>query len=130
MRREVMVARLLPDGRAEVVMNRPSACGGSCAACGGCEARQAAATAENPIGAQPGETVVIEGSTRRLLAMAAAVYVLPLVLLALGWGLTQWLWQRPGIGAIGGFLLGVAGTLWFGRREAARAPVYRIVARR
>ena len=49
MRREVMVARLLPDGRAEVVMDRPSACGGSCAACGGCEARQAAATAENPI---------------------------------------------------------------------------------
>ena len=73
MRREVLVTALLPDGRAEVVMDRPSACGGSCASCGGCPSRQARAVADNPIHAQPGEWVQIEGSDRRLLAMTAVV---------------------------------------------------------
>ena len=36
MRRDVIVVRLLPDDRAEVAMERPSACGGNCASCGGC----------------------------------------------------------------------------------------------
>ena len=130
MRREVLVTTLLPDGRAEVVMDRPSACGGSCASCGGCPSRQARAVADNPIHAQPGEWVQIEGSDRRLLAMTAVVYLLPLALLIGGWLLAEALWQLPGPGALGGFALGVAAVIAYGRRAARHPPVYSIVARR
>ena len=45
--------------------------------------------ADNPIHAQPGEWVQIEGSDRRLLAMTAVVYLLPLALLIGGWLLAE-----------------------------------------
>lgn len=130
MRRDVLVAQLLPDNRAEVVMDRPSACGGNCSSCGGCAGNQARAVVDNSIGARPGEIVTIEGANGRLLAMTAVVYMLPLVLLIGGWVLSELLWQLPGPGAFVGFLLGVVLVVCYGRREAKRPPVYRIVARR
>lgn len=130
MRREVLVVRTLPNGRAEVVMDRPSACGGSCESCGGCAGSRAAAIAENLIGAQPGEIVEIEGRTQRLLVMTAIVYLLPLALLAVGLALTALLWHSPAPGAMVGFAAGVLLVILYGRRESRQPPVYRIVARR
>lgn len=129
MQREVLVARLLPDGRAEVVMDRPSACGGSCETCGGCAGSRATAVAENPLDARPGDTVVIEGATTRLLGMTAMVYLMPLALLLGGWLLGEAL-QMPALGAVVGLLLGVMLVVLYGRREAHRPPVYRIIAKR
>ncbi len=130
MRRDVIVVRLLPDDRAEVAMERPSACGGNCASCGGCADSRVLAVADNRFGASLGEEVVIEGAARRLIAMTAMVYLLPLALLAAGWGLSELLWQRPGPGAAVGLALGIAAVVLYGRRQAKQPPVYRIVARR
>ena len=78
----VRVHRLHPDGRAEVFLVRESACSGDCHKCSGCGAQQQTLqlTAENPIGARPGETVRLHSSTAAVLKAAAVVYLLPLVL--------------------------------------------------
>ncbi|MDD4772964.1 MAG: SoxR reducing system RseC family protein [Eubacteriales bacterium] len=64
---------------ATVEVKRPSACAGcarsgSCLACG----KIVTATARNDIGALPGDTVSVESSSSRIIAYAAAVFVLPI----------------------------------------------------
>ncbi|MCD8004101.1 MAG: SoxR reducing system RseC family protein [Oscillospiraceae bacterium] len=82
------VKRLLDGGRAEILVHRQSACGHSCEACGGCgpEAQaKVAAVAENPPAAQPGDTVLVESESGRVLSLAAALYLFPVLLLFVGY---------------------------------------------
>ena len=63
---------------ATVEVKRPSACSGckrsgSCLACG----KIVTETARNDIGALTGDTVTVESSSSRIIAYAAAVFVLP-----------------------------------------------------
>lgn len=76
------VERLLPDGRAEISVARQSACAHDCHDCAGCGATAAPVIAEavNPIHAQPGQKVVVESSTKKLLGVIALVYILPFFL--------------------------------------------------
>ena len=46
------------------------------------------ARARNDIGAQPGDKVVVESSTRKIFGVVALVYVLPVVLFLLGYFLS------------------------------------------
>ena len=78
------VEKLLPGGYAEIFVPRKSACGHDCEECAGCGMTGAAikARAKNDPNAQPGEKVVVESSTRKL------VYVLPVVCFLLGYFLS------------------------------------------
>ena len=78
----VRVVQVFPNGTAKVLRVRESACSGDCHKCSGCGAQQQTLqlTAENPIGARPGETVRLHSSTAAVLKAAAVVYLLPLVL--------------------------------------------------
>ena len=99
----VTVRALYPDGTAEVACRRASACGGDCGHCGGCtNAQTVLVRAYNPIGAKPGDRVVVESASCQVLGAAAAVYLLP-VLFLLG-------------GAIG-FALGLTPAVWMDRRR-------------
>lgn len=86
MERIVKVLSLNPEGTAEVVGSRSSACGESCAHCGGCGEGQKVirVTAHNPIGAKPGDRVRLESSTTKVVALAWLVYLLPVVCLVAG----------------------------------------------
>lgn len=81
------VEKILPTGLAEVSVPRKSACGHDCEECAGCVVSGAAvrAFARNPIGARPGDKVVIESSTKKLFSMMLVVYMLPLLLFLLGY---------------------------------------------
>ena len=85
----VIVQRILPEGRAQVACQRKSACSGDCHKCAGCGAAKETVeiTARNPIGASPGDLVVIRSASGPVLAAAAVLYLLPLVLFFLGYGL-------------------------------------------
>lgn len=85
------VEKLLPDGYAEISVPRKSACGHDCEECAGCGMTGAAihARARNDAGAQPGDKVVVESSTKKLLGVAALVYLLPVVGFLLGYFLTE-----------------------------------------
>ena len=81
------VQRILSNGMAEIAVPRKSACGHDCEECAGCgiSGSSVLASAANPIGAVPGEKVIVETSTRQLLGIIALVYSVPLVLFLVGY---------------------------------------------
>ena len=85
------VEKDLGGGYAEVSVPRKSACGHDCEECAGCGMTGAAikARARNDIGAQPGDKVVVESSTKKIFGVVALVYVLPVVLFLLGYFLSE-----------------------------------------
>ncbi len=85
------IERDLGGGYAEISVPRKSACGHDCEECAGCGMTGAAikARARNDIGAQPGDKVVVESSTRKIFGVVALVYVLPVALFLLGYFLSE-----------------------------------------
>lgn len=84
------VEKILSGGYAEISVPRKSACGHDCEECAGCGMTGAAiyARAKNLPNAQPGQKVVVESSTGKLLGVVAVVYVLPVVFFLLGYFLS------------------------------------------
>ena len=110
MEQVVRVKRLMADGMAEVIRIRESACSGDCHKCSGCGAAQQTMllTAKNPIGARPGDMVVVSSDSSHVLKAAAVLYLLPLVLFLAGYLLGENLWQRGAVMGICGLVLGIA----------------------
>ena len=81
------VERILDAQRAEISVPRKSACGHDCEECAGCGVTGAAVRAKalNPIGAQPGQKVVVESSTKKMLHIVMLVYLTPIVLFLVGY---------------------------------------------
>ena len=87
MEQRVLVRRVLPEGRAEVVHVRQSACSGDCHKCAGCGAAQETMvfTVKDPIGVRPGDVVIVSSESAPVLLSAAVLYLLPLVLFIAGY---------------------------------------------
>lgn len=92
----VRVRRLLPDGMAEVIRVRESACSGDCHQCSGCGAAKETLVlqAGNPIDAKPGDLVKIQSASTPVLKAATVLYILPLVMFLLGYLLGEHLWGK------------------------------------
>ncbi len=84
------VEEILSGGYAMISVPRKSACGHDCEECAGCGMTGAAikAKAKNKAGAQPGQKVIVESSTKKLLGVVALVYLLPVVLFLMGYFLS------------------------------------------
>ena len=117
----VKVQRCDPDGTARVLHIRQSACSGDCHKCSGCGAVQESMlfTANNPIGARPGDVVVVEAKTGPVLAAAAMLYVLPLVLFFVGCILGT-LWNQMLLTGGVGFVLGIVLAVLYDRLIAKK----------
>ena len=113
----VRVHRLHPDGRADIILVRESACSGDCHKCSGCGAAKETmiVTAENPIRAQVGDFVTLTSDTASIMKAVVAVYLVPLVLFFAGYGLGAALDISGGLVGGLGFFLGVAFAVWFDR---------------
>lgn len=85
------VEEILAGGYATISVPRKSACGHDCEECAGCGMTGAAikAKAKNTVNAQPGQKVIVESSTQKLLGVVALVYVLPVVCFLLGYFLSE-----------------------------------------
>ena len=118
----VRVHRLHPDGRADIILVRESACSGDCHKCSGCGAQKETmiVTAENPIRANVGDLVVVSSDTASVMKAVVAVYLIPMVLFFAGFGLGMALDRSAGLLGALGFGLGVACAVWFDRRTAKR----------
>lgn len=126
----VRVRRCFPDGTAQVLCVRQSACSGDCHKCSGCGAAQEALlfVADNPVGAKPGDMVRVESATAPVLKAAAVLYLMPLVLFFLGYFLGQQLALGALFGGLG-FALGVAGVVVYDRKVVRRQNIgYTITA--
>ena len=125
----VRVQKCNDDGTALVLHVRQSACSGDCHKCSGCGAVQEnlLLTANNPIGARPGQVVTVRSESGPVLAAAAVLYILPLVLFFAGYLLCHLLWQLGVLGGCVGFVLGICLAAVYDRRVASkRKPVYTI----
>lgn len=130
MQQRATVTRLLPAGRAELTVRRKSACSGDCHRCGGCGTVEQTLrlTAENPIGAQVGDRVLVESASGVVLTAAALVYLLPLAAFLGGYlaALSLGAWAF----AVGGvcFALGLLPALAYDRRVKRCPPRYTVVS--
>ena len=90
------VEKILDAGFVEISVPRKSACGHDCEECAGCGMTGAAihARASDPIGVKPGDKVVVQSETKKLLGVVALVYLLPVVAFLLGYFLSEGLLEK------------------------------------
>ncbi len=121
MEQRAKIQSITADGKARVLVIRESACSGDCHKCSGCGAVQEKLLfeAENPIGAKPGQLVIIRSDSAPVLAGAAVLYVLPLVLFFLGYFLGNMAGFGP-LAGCAGFVLGFLLAILFDRKVAAK----------
>lgn len=119
------VERILDEAHAEISVPRKSACGHDCEECAGCGISGALvyAKALNPIGALPGQKVMVESSTKNLLGIMALVYLIPVALFLAGYGFAA-VWNFNVIlrytVAVTGFVAGNLFAVLYDRRLRVR----------
>ena len=131
MEQTVRVREVHSDGTAAVIHVRESACSGDCHKCSGCGAAKESVifTADNPIGAAPGDLVRVESSTAPVLKAAVVLYVLPLILFFLGYWLGTLAGRFGPLGGGLGFVLGVIIVIAYDRLVLKKAELrYTITA--
>lgn len=118
----VRVCRLCDDGRAEVFRVRESACSGDCHKCSGCGAAKemVIVEADNPIGAQPGDLVTVSSDTKSVMTAVAVVYMLPVLLFFVGYGMGAAMGFSGGLVGCLGFVLGLLAAVWLDRSRAKK----------
>lgn len=125
----VRVQKCNDDGTAQVIHVRQSACSGDCHQCSGCGAAKETLTltAQNPIGARPGQVVTVHSQSGPVLLDAAMLYMMPLVLFFVGYLICQMLWTRGALGGCVAFVLGIVLATVYDRKVAAkRKTIYTI----
>ena len=90
MEQQAKVIRIVTDTVAKVAVKRKSACSGDCHTCHGCPHPDeiVMVNADNFVGAQVGDDVIVSSDTGRVLKLAAMLYLMPMVLFFLGYFLT------------------------------------------
>lgn len=129
------VRRIVSARKAEVAVLRETACGHDCASCGGCksgERPEVLALAENAAGAVPGDTVLVESASSRVLGIAAVVYLVPFLLFFGGYFLAGAMGQPDTasiVWGVAGIVLGAVVDLLLNRRlRRERKTALRIVS--
>ena len=88
MLQEAIITKIRDDGLAEVVVERLGICGGDCNGCEGCKYDHLMkSVVQNPIAANRGQHDMIETPTSGVVKGAFVLYVLPIVMLILGYAL-------------------------------------------
>ncbi len=135
MEQKAVVKRILSAQTAQVSLMRQLECGLSCKSCEGCPQKpkdEILSTAENPVGAVVGDVVRVQSNSGSAIGIAALVYLVPCVMLVLGYLLGA----RLGLGeggsvaaAFAGLLLGFVPAVLLDRTIARRGrPEFTIVA--
>ena len=87
MEQQAQVIRIVNETTARVAVKRKSACSGDCHTCHGCPHPDeiVMVDADNLVGAQKGDDVIIRSDTGRVLKLAAMLYLMPMVLFFVGY---------------------------------------------
>ncbi len=85
--KQIGVITEVQKNTAIVQIKRTSACGGKCASCSGCETTPHKVEVRNRIEAQIGQIVEIEMKDSRVLFAAFMIYIIPLMMLFVGYGI-------------------------------------------
>ena len=126
MTQEAVVTRVFPNNMAEVAVTRTTACGGNCGNCESCIFQSELKTlAKNSINARPGQKVIIESKSSRIYKAAMLVYILPMLLMVLGYALGAALSTGEGLGIALGFagLIAGAALIVLSERRKNKEPI-------
>ena len=119
------VEKIIDPTHVKIAVPRKSACGHDCEECAGCGMTGAAikAKAKNKAGAQPGQKVIVESSTQKMLGIVTLVYCIPIVLFLLGYLLPALSGAAVAVQytlAIIGFVAGVFFAILYDRKLRAK----------
>ena len=119
------VEKILPGGFVEISVPRKSACGHDCEECAGCGMTGAAihARAKDPVGVRPGQKVVVESDTKKMLKIVSFVYLIPVILFLAGYLIMLACSTSVAVqytAAVAGAVLGILLAIWYDRRVKAR----------
>ena len=132
MTQNATVIRLIDRRTAEVEVERGTACGGNCGACEACVFQNTIrATAANLVSALPGQQVVIESKTSQVLGAAMLLYLVPFILLFIGYAVGAALGLAEGgciLVAALFFALGVACNVIYQRRKKSSGITFDIIS--
>ena len=122
------VERIIDTDHAEISVPAESVNRHDCEECAGCGVSGAAvhAKAANPIGALPGQKVVVESSTQKMLGIVAFVYLIPVALFLAGYLLAALVTVSVAVQytiAIAAFLAGIGFAVLYDRRLKARGGI-------
>ena len=124
-----VVTRLLDNGRAEVSVERGTACGGHCEGCETCiYDTTLRISAVNELHARPGDRVILESGTVSVMGAAMLVYLVPLLLFFAGYAVGAAFGLPQGsciLASLAGLVIGSLLAVLIGRRT--REIVFRIV---
>ena len=127
MNQSAIVKKEIREGLAEVSLLRQVecglSCGGNCASCMQKPQGEILALASNPIGARPGQKVVVESSTKNMLRIVVLVYLIPVVLFLAGYVIMSLLTDSVAAQyavAAAGFAAGIVFAIFYDRRLRAR----------
>lgn len=83
------VEEVLDGGRVLIAVARQTACGHDCETCAGCGAQAGTVrtVAQDGVGVAVGDKVEVTSDNRRIIGVAALVYLLPIVTFLLGYGI-------------------------------------------
>ncbi len=126
MLQEAIITKIRDDGLAEVVVERSGICGGDCDECNSCRYEKLMKTlVQNPIDAHRGQHVYIEMPTSGVLKGAIYIYVIPLIMLFVGYFVGAFIGLGEGgciLAAFVGVVLGIAVAAFLGIRQHKGDP--------
>ena len=104
MTQDAIVLKTFSNGKAEVAVTRGTACGSNCGNCESCIYQNELHTeAINKIGAAKGQKVVLESRSALIYRAEFLVYILPMLMLVLGYVLAYTLGAGEGLCILSGF---------------------------
>ena len=99
------IVQKLHFNTAEVKITRSSACGESCASCGLCPGQTALVEAVNDVNAAVGDTVIIDMADKKVLGAAFLVYIVPIIMMIIGYFAGYVILKNETFGILTGFLM-------------------------
>ena len=127
MTQDAVVTKVLNNGMAEVVVTRGTACGSNCGNCESCAFQnELNAFAKNTINARRGEKVVIESLSSRIFGAAFLLYIVPLIMLFIGYAVAAHYSLGEGLSILisfGFFAAAVAAVVVYQRISKRKNPI-------
>ena len=132
MTQDAIVTKIIDRRTAEVEVERGTACGGTCSSCEACVFQNTIrTTAYNRVSALPGQRVVIESRTSQVLGAAALLYIIPVILLFVGYAVGAAMGLAEGgciLFSCLFFIIGVAVNVICQRRKKAGGITFEIIS--
>ena len=112
MTQDAVVLNTFQNGTAEVVVIRGTACGSNCGNCESCIYQNELRTnAKNTVNAKKGQHVEIQSSSKEVYKAEFLIYIIPILLLVIGYFIPTLFNAKELISVICGFTLMIIGVL-------------------